>query len=143
MALFWTLLIIGFIVLEASTAQFVCIWFAGGALVGLICALLGANIYIQITLFVISSAILLLFTKKLVQKLKNGKNEKTNVDALIGQTAVVTEDISNINSAGAAKVGAMVWSARSENGEEISEGSLVTIERIDGVKLIVSNKEEE
>ena len=143
MALLWTLLIIGFIILEASTAQFVCIWFAGGALAGLICALFNTSIYLQITLFVAVSAVLLLLTKKLVLKLKKGKSEKTNVDALIGQTAIVTESISNNRASGTARIGGMFWSARSENGADISEGSLVTIERIDGVKLIVSNKEEE
>ena len=60
MKLFWTILIIGFTLIEASTAQLVCIWFAGGALIGLVCALLGADIYVQITMSVIFSVVLLL-----------------------------------------------------------------------------------
>lgn len=143
MALFWTIMIAGFIILEAATTQLVCIWFAGGAFAALITAMCGLNPWFQTTVFVITAALLLIFTKQFVRKLKSKTPVKTNVDALIGQTAVVTEALSNLNSIGSVKVRGMIWSARSENGNDIKEGSLVTVKEIDGVKLIVINKEEE
>ena len=55
----------------------------------------------------------------------------------IGQLAVVTEEINNIEAKGAVKVGGIVWSARSETDETIETGKTVTVTKIDGVKLIV------
>lgn len=139
MAIFWAVLLLALIILEASTAQFVSIWFAGGALCALICAMCGAEIWIQIVTFFVVTVILLFATKKIVRKLKGSNIEKTNVDSLIGQSAKVCEKISNLNGQGAVKLGGMVWSARSENGEEIEENETVCVVRIDGVKLIVKN----
>lgn len=140
MALFWTILVIAFISLEAATVQFVSIWFAGGAFAALIAAMCNADIWLQMVTFVIVSALLLIFTRKLIRKLKAKEPLKTNTDALIGQSGNVLELISNINSSGSVKVGAMVWSARSESGEDIPAGATVTVKKIDGVKLIVDIK---
>ena len=141
MALVWTILVIAFICLEAATVQFVCIWFAGGAFAALIASMCSANIWIQISTFVIVSALLLI--RKLISKLKAKEPLKTNTDALIGQSGRVIDTISNLNSCGTVKVGAMVWSARSENGNDIESGTLVTVKKIDGVKLIVDIKKED
>ncbi len=66
---------------------------------------------------------------------------KTNADRYIGKLAVVTEEISNIDAKGQVKVDNQIWSARSQNGETISEGTKVNVLRIEGVKLIVSADE--
>lgn len=142
MTVFWTALTILLILVEASTAYFVSIWFAGGAFVALIASLLEVDILWQITIFVIVTIILLIATKPVVKKLRTKNDEKTNVDALIGKTAVITEDITDNNSTGAAKLEGKYWSARSKNGNDIQKGQLVTVEAIDGVKLIVNIKEE-
>ena len=36
------------------------------------------------------------------------------------------------------KLGAMVWTARSSSGETIPEGTLVKVDRIEGVKVFVT-----
>lgn len=143
MSIFWTILIIGFVIVEASTVQLVCIWFAGGALASLICTLLGFGIWVQIITFVLVSAILLMATRPLVKKLKTKTDLKTNTEALIGQKAVVMEDISNITSTGAVKFHDVTWSARSRDESDIKKGTTVVVEEIKGVKLIVSEIEEE
>ncbi len=140
MSVFWTVLLVGFILLEAVTTQFICIWFAGGALGGLIVSLLNTDIWIQVTVFVIVTAVFLILTKKIVKKLKGDTPEKTNTDALLGEKALVTQTISNRDSKGEAKIQGKLWSARSLNGEDISEGTLVTVEKISGVKLIVKEE---
>ncbi len=137
MEILWLILFAGLIILEFSTTQFICIWFAGGALVSFICALLGLSVTVQSVVFVLSSGLLLVFTKKFVNKLKSKPDVKTNADALIGQSAVVTEDISNLNSKGSVKIRGLEWSARSLDGSEIEADSYVTVKEIDGVKLIV------
>ncbi len=140
MALLWTILVVVFICLEAATVQFVSIWFAGGAFAALIATLSGSGIWLQTVVFVIVSALLLIFTRKLIRRIKAKEPLKTNTDALIGQNGTVLDLISNINSSGSVKVGAMVWSARSENGEDIPVGATVTVKKIDGVKLIVEKE---
>ena len=64
--------------------------------------------------------------------------QKTNVDSLIGQCCPVTEDIRDLQSQGQVKVNGMTWSARSTDGRDIPKGTVVKIERIEGVKLMVS-----
>ena len=62
----------------------------------------------------------------------------TNYELDIGKTAVVTEDINNALSVGRVKLNGVNWDARSEDGMEISAGSIVTVKEISGSKLIVS-----
>lgn len=140
--IFWTIAIIVFMVVEASTAQFVSIWFAGGSFAALVSAIFEVSIPLQILIFVLVSGLLLIFTKKFVDRLKSPTAIKTNFDALIGQTAVVTEDISNPDGKGAAKLRGIEWSARSADDTKIEQGTYVTVKNIDGVKLIVAIKED-
>ena len=63
---------------------------------------------------------------------------RTNVDAVIGQEGIVTEAIDNLEAVGTVKLNGLPWSARSESGAKIASGTVVTVRRVDGVKLIVS-----
>ena len=72
-----------------------------------------------------------------MDKIKSAEPLKTNAEALIGQTAIVTENISNIDAKGRVKVRGMEWSARSADGDTIAKDSHVIVKEIDGVKLIV------
>ena len=53
---FWVVALIVFVIVEAVTAGLISIWFVFGALVALICAALGAAVWLQIFWFVIVSA---------------------------------------------------------------------------------------
>lgn len=134
----WGVLLAAFIVIEAATAQLVTIWFAAGAVVALFAALFKAPILLQVALFVVVSVVALVATRPLVKKITNSKESKMNADRCIGTTAIVTEAINNIEGKGLAKADGKIWSARSADGSEIPQGSQVIIERIEGVKLIVS-----
>ena len=69
----WLIVAVVFAVIEASTAQLVCIWFALGSVCGMIAALFTDNVIIQIVVFLISSAILVALTRKIVNKLMGAK----------------------------------------------------------------------
>lgn len=138
--LIWLAAIIVFLVLEAVTYQFICIWFAGGALGALAAYGLGASLTVQITVFVLVSVFLLIMTRPLVKKLTLGKKISTNADANIGKTAVITETVNNTLGTGRAKLEGMEWTARSSEDCIIEEGKTVTVEEISGVKLIVKEK---
>lgn len=139
----WLIVMVLFLVVEAATVGLVCIWFAVGALAALIAALLGAEIWLQIVLFLVVSAVALYFTRPLAKKYVNAKVEPTNADMVIGKECRVTEAIDNIAGTGAVYVDGKTWTARSESDEVIPEGALVTAKRIEGVKLIVAAPEKE
>jgi membrane protein implicated in regulation of membrane protease activity len=139
----WLVLFVIFILLEIITMGLTTIWFGGGSLVALIASLLGANLAVQIILFVVVSVVLLVFTRPYAQRYINNKTVKTNVEELAGKTAKVLEMIDNANSTGVVLLNGLEWMARSVDDEKIISGSLVVVERVEGVKLIVSSKKEE
>ena len=133
----WTVLLIVFVVFEAATVQLVSVWFAIGALVALISALCHAPAGLQIVIFIVISAVSFAVTRPIVRKFSTSKIQKTNADRCIGDTAVVTEEINNLEARGLVKVNGNIWSARNETDEIIAEGEKVTVIKIEGVKLIV------
>lgn len=133
----WLVLMVVFLIAEASTVAMVSLWFAAGSLVALIAALLGAPLWLQITLFLAVSAVLLASLRTVIRKHFTPKLTKTNVDAVIGSRGYVTADIDNISATGTVKLGAMEWTARSATGEIIKAGTLVKVEKIEGVKAFV------
>ncbi len=136
MEIVWMIGIIAFGILEAVTFQFISIWFAGGALIAMIAALLGAGVFTQCVVFTATTIILLLTTAPFVRKMTKGNINKTNADSLIGKTVVMTKATDNMGDGGEAKAGGTVWTVRSLDGQPISKDDVVTIEKIEGVKLI-------
>lgn len=134
----WAGLLLLFLVLEAVTVQLVSIWFALGALGALIATLCGAGAAVQVAVFAAVSLGALILTRPLVRKFTSRKAQSTNADRNIGATAIVLEAIDNVQGAGQVQVNGMVWTARSVSGQLIPKDALVTVERIEGVKLIVS-----
>jgi len=127
--------------LEAATMQLSSIWFVGGGLVALLAAALFAPLWLQITLFLLISLVLLFFTRPIaVEKLKIGQ-VKTNADSLIGETCIVDEPIDNVKAEGSVKVRSLTWTARStEDKTTFKEGDRVVVAEIKGVKLIVEKE---
>ena len=137
-AITWLLLMVLFCVVEASTVSMVSLWFAAGSLVAMIAALLNAQLWLQVVLFFAVSGILLAALRPLVRKYLTPKLTKTNADSVIGATGLVTVAVDNIKAEGQVKLGAMVWTARSTSGDPIPVGTLVRVDRIEGVKVFVT-----
>lgn len=138
MEILWIALLVLFIVVEASTVSMVSVWFAIGAVAALAAELCGAELWLQITLFVVASAISLALLRPLAKKHLNPKITQTNVDALVGKTCIVTTDIDNLHTCGQVKLGDVEWSARSSTNETIPSGTQVRIDRVEGVKVYVT-----
>ena len=134
----WLGLMVLFLVVEAATVTMVSLWFAGGALAALAAALLGGGLVWQIGAFILVSTALLALLRPLARKHFTPKLTKTNVDSVIGTQGYVTADIDNVAATGTIKLGAMEWTARSASGEKISTGTLVKVEKIEGVKAFVT-----
>lgn len=135
---FWVAALVVFLIVEAVTAGLVSIWFVFGSLVALICAALGAAVWLQIFWFVIVSVATLVLTRPLVKRYVDSRSVATNADRSIGRAAVVTERIDNLAATGAVKLDGIVWTARStDDAVAIETGERVTVRAIEGVKLIV------
>ena len=138
MWMIWLIIIFLLIIAEVSTINLVSIWFIASGIVSLIISIFYDNFYVQFAVFVILGIILLLTTRKFLERFIKPKKESTNLDRVIGMEALVTESIKK-HVIGEVKVDGKRWSAISE--EALSEGEEVIIEKIDGVKLIVRKKE--
>lgn len=134
----WLVLLVLFLIVEASTVTMLSLWFAGGALVALAASLLHWPLWLQITLFLAVSAALLAALRPMAKKHFTPKLAKTNVDAVIGTQGYVTAPIDNMTATGTVKLGSMEWTARSADGTPIAVGTLVRANRVEGVKVFVT-----
>ena len=140
---FWLILLIILVAVEIATMGLTTIWFAGGAFVAIIAAAFNAPLYVQITLFLIVSVVLLLFTRPIAIKYFNKDRIRTNAESLIGRQAVVTEEIDNLPATGSVSINGQEWTARCVmDGIKIPKGTVVIIRAISGVKLIVEERRE-
>ena len=134
----WLVLMIVFLVMEAQTVTMVSLWFGAGALASLIAALCGAEVWLQVVIFFAVSIVLLASLRPLTKKYLAPKITKTNVDSVIGAEGLVTTAIDNVSAQGQIKLDAMEWTARSTSGEKIEVGTLVKVDKIEGVKVFVT-----
>ena len=138
----WFCLMVVFLIVEAACPiHLVSIWFAAGSLTAMVVSFLGGPLWLQIAVFLAVSCLLLALLWPFIKKFLRPKLEKTNVDAVIGTKGVVTVTIDNTAAAGQIKLGAMEWTARSTSGRPIEAGTLVKVDRIEGVKVFVSPAE--
>ena len=137
----WLAMAVMFLIAEAATVTMVSLWFAFGSLAALVVALTGGSWGLQVGTALAVSAVLLACLRPIVRKHFTPKLHRTNVDAIIGSQGYVTGDIDNMAATGTVKLGAMEWTARSADGNPIRAGALVRVERIEGVKAIVSPAE--
>lgn len=135
----WFVAAIVLIILEIFVPGFTIATFGVGALFAGIFAIFYHNIYIELLIFSISSFILFLWLRPIVLKTfyKSSENIKTNVDALIGKEAKVTETINNLEFTGRVKIGGEYWKALSDDDSIINEGETVKVLKVDGAKVIV------
>ncbi|MCI7095622.1 MAG: NfeD family protein [Clostridiales bacterium] len=140
-AVIWLVLMVVFLAAEAATVSMVSLWFAAGSLVALAVSLLGGPIWLQVVLFLAVSAGLLACLRPLVRSKFTPKLARTNVDSMLGSEGYVTADIDNMSATGKVKLGAMEWTARSTSGKVIPAGTLVKVDKIEGVKAFVSPAE--
>ena len=136
----WLAVFVLLIVIELATMGLTTIWFAGGAVAGFIASMLGANVVIQAVVFFVVSIVLLIFTRPFAVRYINSNKTKTNIDGLIGQEALVLEEINNIRETGCARLEGKEWTARSVDDSVIPADTVVIVERTEGVKLIVKTK---
>ncbi len=143
MTVVWLVILVVLVIIELVTMGLTTIWFAGGALVAAIAALLRVPFSVQTILFLLVSAVLLFFTRPLAVKYFNKDRIRTNAESLVGRQAIVISEIDNLQGTGQVNVGGMEWSARTkEDGVRLPVGTVTTVLAINGVKLVVEERKE-
>lgn len=137
-ALLWLGVIVAAVAIESITSEMVSIWFAPAALVAMILSFF-CDFTVQLIVFIVLSAALItvmkiFFTKR--EKLTGGKPQ-SGIEQLIGQSAVVVEQIDNRSEQGAVKINGQLWTARMDSDTDTpAVGDHVTIVKVSGSKLI-------
>lgn len=139
----WIVLAIAFLIVEFGTVTLVSVWFVVGALAALAAFYLGAPLWLQVLIFAGVSLAMLLLLRPFLRKFVDPHKVPTNVDAMIGKEALVTEEIDNLLGVGAVKVGGVLWTARSASGAHIPVGTVVTVQAVEGVKALVAPAQEQ
>ena len=137
---FWIIVAAAALVVEIITLGLSSIWFTGGAIVAAVIGYMNGPLWLQILAFIVVSTVLLLAIRPFAKKHLSIGNEKTNTDSLIGKVEKVIVEVDNNAGTGMLKLGDVEWRAVSEDGSVIPEGTLVTIERIEGTKLFVKRE---
>lgn len=134
---FWVIVAAAALIIEIISLGLTSIWFTGGAIVAAIVGYMGGPVWLQIVLFIVVSAVLLLAMRPLAKKKLALGQEKTNIDSMIGKTEKILKTVDNNEGTGMLRIGDVEWRAVSADGSVIPEGTLVKIERLEGTKLYV------
>ena len=140
---YWLVLFVALLIVEIITMGLTTIWFAGGALAAFLAGFIGFGLAVQVIVFLVVSVLLLVLTRPIAVRYFNQERQKTNAERLIGEKALVLEDIDTLKAVGRVSVGGQEWSAKTEEPDgKIGIDKIVEVEGIQGVKLIVSKKED-
>ena len=134
---FWVILSGIFFVIEIATVGFLVFWFGVGALIAMVVSLFTSNLAIQTAVFILSSTVLLFFTRPFVNKFSQNEEVQTNALSIIGKKGIVTKTINPITGEGQVKIGTETWSAKSADEAKIEKGMEIEVLDIDGVKAVV------
>ena len=141
--IYWLALFVVLLVIEIITMGLTTIWFAAGALIAFVAGILGFGVTVQVVVFIVVSAVLLIMTRPLAVKYFNQERQKTNAESLIGQQALVIEDIDILEAKGRVEIRGMEWAAKTDEPDgKIAKNTVVVVNGIQGVKLIVRDREE-
>jgi membrane protein implicated in regulation of membrane protease activity len=134
----WAAVIVVFTVAEGISVGLTSIWFSVGGLAALVVSFFTPSHQVQIWTFLIVSLLCLLALRPVAKRyFAARRSEPTNFDRVVGQQAIVTGEICNLENRGSVKVMGQEWSARSVSGEVIPKGATVVVRRIEGVKVMV------
>lgn len=141
--IYWLALFVVLLVIEIITMGLTTIWFAAGAFIAFVAGILGFGVTVQVVVFIVVSAVLLIMTRPLAVKYFNQERQKTNAESLIGQQALVIEDIDTLEAKGRVEIRGMEWAAKTDEPDgKIAKNTVVVVNGIQGVKLIVRDREE-
>lgn len=138
----WMIIAAVFLVGEIFTAGFFLLPFGIGAAIAGLVALLGAGTAWQLGVFIVSSFVLFLVSRRFAEKVSKEQPPGIGADRFIGKHCVVLEEIDNLVNTGRVRMGKEEWRAESDNGDKIAPDTTVLVVRISGTQLVVRPLEE-
>ena len=137
----WLAAAVIFLIIELTTPTLIFVCFFAGALASGVYSYFSPDqFYWQIGIFVIVSVALLPPTRMLAKNLDKPSAQKSNVDALVGQTGLVIKPIDPDN-AGQVQIGGEIWLASASSA--LAEGARIRVLSVSGTRLNVENFTEE
>lgn len=139
---YWLIMAIVLIIVEIVTAGFGAVCFAMGALCSAVAAYIKLSFSWQLGIFAIISLVAFIFLRPIALKFleKKSQSVKTNADALIGKTAIVSETINCNTHTGRVTIDGDSWKAVSNDNSIIEKGKEVEITEINSIILTVKMK---
>lgn len=137
MMIFWAVLFVLLVIAEFASMQLVSIWFAVGALGAFFAAMAGLEFIGQLSIFVLASLLLLVMTRPLLKKLTVKTVVPMNADKEIGSSAVIIEEVNAAVGTGRVRLNGVDWMAVSDDGAVLPVNTVVTVQQVQGAKLIV------
>ena len=131
----WLIVVILLVIIEAMTVNLVTVWFIISGIITMFLSFFLSDLISQFAVFVLLGILLMLLTKPFIEEIKKNKEEKLNLERIIGMQGVVIKEIKK-NVVGEVKVDGKVWSDISD--KRITVDSDIIVEEIHGVKLLVS-----
>ena len=128
---------------EIFTTGFLVFWFGIGALISMVVSFFcPGDYFLQTSIFVITSTLLIFLTKPLVNRFTKKDKDKeysTNAYSIVGKKGLVVQDINPVHGVGQVKVANEVWSAKTSDDSTIEKGSRIEVIDIQGVKAVVKS----
>ena len=134
----WIIVALVFFIMEIFTPGFAVACLSIGSIGGSIASACGLEFKFQILVFAIATLLAFVLVRPVVLKVFHNKSKEvlTNVDALVGRQAIVSEEIVPIVG-GRVKVDGEDWKAISADGRPVSAGTPVRILKVESVILTV------
>lgn len=136
MIIVWFSIFIIAALVEMNTMDLTSIWFSVGALLSFVLAIAHAHEWIQVTVFLVTSFILVLLVRPIAKRYLKTNVISTNTDRLVGKVAVCTKMIIP-GDRGEVKIDGKYWMAVTTGDEDIEVDEKVEVLAIEGVKLVV------
>ncbi len=133
----WLILAVVFLITEAATTALISIWFAVGALAGLVASIFTDSLPVQILVFALVSAVTLaIMVPTLAKRRANKKPPVTNGSQLaVGKRGVVLKAILP-GEIGRVRVDGLDWQAKSDAA--LPEGTRCEVTAAEGAILTVA-----
>ena len=135
----WLLLAALFVVVELLTGTFACFCLVGGCVAAFVAAALGFDLSVQLACAAVGTVVCFIAFRPLMRRHREamGNNDNpSNMDALLGRTAFITEPIPE-NGLGRLKIDGDNWQARSEKEDCVKKGDKLKVTGYDSIILIV------
>lgn len=133
----WLGLMVLFIAIEAGTLALTTVWAAIAAFPMIFISRTSLAPGWQLLIFLVLTLILVIFTRPFAAKKLLAKKEQTNVNALEGQTVLVVKPILKFQKGEVKSSNGVIWSAKTDDGEELAEGAECKVILIEGNTLTV------